>query len=32
MSYEVFNEYRGYPKYNEFMGMLYGIVNQMNKY
>jgi hypothetical protein len=31
MSYEVFNEYRAHPRYNEFMGRLYGIVNQMKE-
>jgi hypothetical protein len=31
MSYEVFNEYRGDPSYNEFMNRLYKIVNQMNE-
>jgi hypothetical protein len=31
MSYEVFDEYKGHPGYNEFKGKLHKIVNQMNE-
>jgi hypothetical protein len=31
MSYEVFDEYKGHPRYNEFITRLYRIVNQMNE-
>jgi hypothetical protein len=31
MSYEVFDEYRGHLRYNEFINKLQKIVNEMNE-